>query len=53
MKKFNIIFFITLLFPLIGFTEVEPGGLDALTITEMANGDKKYSLSLKILPSER
>ena len=49
MKKFNIIFFITLLFPLIGFTEVEPGGLDALTITEMANGDKKYSLSLKIL----
>ena len=32
MKKFNIIFFITLLFPLIGFTEVEPGGWTLLQL---------------------
>ena len=59
MKKFSIYFFY-LLFPLIGFTEVEPGGLDALTITEMANGDKNlfsffknFALmtALTILPS--
>ena len=47
MKKFSFIFAFVLLFPILCFAE--PGGLDALTITELANGDKKYSVSLKIL----
>ena len=47
MKKFSFIFAFILLFPILCFAE--PGGLDALTITELANGDKKYSVSLKIL----
>ena len=47
MKKFSFLFFFILLIPI--FSLAEPGGLDALTITELANGDKKYSVSLKIL----
>ena len=47
MKKFSLIFTLFFIFPVISFAE--PGGLDALTITELANGDKKYSVSLKIL----
>ena len=47
MKKFSLTFAIVLLFPIICFAE--PSGLEALTITELANGDKKYSVSLKIL----
>ena len=47
MKKFSFLFLIIFLLPVFSFAE--PGGLDALTITELANGDKKYSVSLKIL----
>ena len=47
MKKFSFLFIFILLIPIFSFAE--PGGLDALTITELANGDKKYSVSLKIL----
>ena len=49
MKKFNLIFLIFIFFPLLGLAQATPDGLDALTITELANGDKKYSLSLKII----
>ena len=49
MKKFSIFLILTFLFPILGFSQTVPGGLEALTITESANGDKTYSLSLKIL----
>ena len=49
MKKFSIFLILTFLLPVIGFSQTVPGGLEALTITESANGDKTYSLSLKIL----
>ena len=49
MKKFSIFLILTFLFPVLGFSQTVPGGLEALTITESANGDKTYSLSLKIL----
>ena len=49
MKKFSIFLILTFLLPVLGFSQTVPGGLEALTITESANGDKTYSLSLKIL----
>ena len=49
MKKFNFFLFLLTFFPLLAFSQSVPGGLEALTITESANGDKTYSLSLKIL----
>ena len=49
MKKNSIILFFILFFPVFGITQVSPEGLDALTITEAANGTKTYSISLKIL----
>ena len=50
MKKNSLIFlFLILLFPLAAFSQTAPDGLEALTISESANGDKTYSLSLKIL----
>ncbi len=44
MKKFNLIFLSFIFFPLLGLAQGAPDGLDALTITELANGDNKYSL---------
>ena len=35
--------------PALAFSQVAPQGLEALTITESANGTKTYSVSLKIL----
>ena len=50
MKKNSLIFLLLiLLFPLAAFSQTAPDGLEALTISESANGDKTYSLSLKIL----
>jgi len=49
MKKTSILLLILILFPFFGFSQATPEGLEALTITESANGDKTYSLSLKIL----
>ena len=49
MKKFSIFLSVLFLFPVLAFSQAVPGGLEALTITESANGDKTYSLSLKIL----
>ena len=49
MRKFSILLLFIFLFPVLGFSQAVPGGLEALTITESANGDKTYSLSLKIL----
>ena len=49
MKKFSIFILLISLLPVLGFSQGVPGGLEALTITESANGDKTYSLSLKIL----
>ena len=49
MKKFSIFLTVLFLFPVLAFSQAVPGGLEALTITESANGDKTYSLSLKIL----
>ena len=50
MKKFSLfIFLLSIVLPNIGFSQVSPEGLEALTITESANGTKTYSLSLKIL----
>ena len=45
----TILFFIFFFFPEISFSQTVSQGLEALTITESANGDKTYSLSLKIL----
>ena len=45
MKKFSLFIFILFLFPTIVPAETANSGLDALTITELANGDKKYSIS--------
>ena len=49
MKKTNLLIFIFLFVPTIVFCQSVPNGFDALTISESANGDKTYSLSLKIL----
>ena len=49
MKKINFLFFIIILFPFFGFSQMAPEGLEALTITESENGTKTYSVSLKIL----
>jgi len=50
MKKFNLFFLMLLiLLPTFGYSQVSPEGLEALTITESANGTKTYSVSLKIL----
>ena len=50
MKKFSIFSSVLIsLLPILGFSQGVPNGLEALTITESANGDKTYSLSLKIL----
>ena len=49
MKKISLFLLIIVLFPVFGFAQVSPNGLDALTITEAANGTKTYSISLKIL----
>ena len=49
MKKYSVLLLIIIFFPIVGFPQAVPGGLEALTITESANGDKTYSLSLKIL----
>lgn len=49
MKKISLFLLIIVLFPVFGFAQVSPTGLDALTITEAANGTKTYSISLKIL----
>ena len=43
------IFFILFLLPVFAQGQVIPDGLEALTISESANGTKTYSLSLKIL----
>ena len=43
------LFFIFFFFPEISLSQTVSQGLEALTITESANGDKTYSLSLKIL----
>lgn len=48
IKKFSIILLL-LLFPEVAISQVVNNGLDALTVSESANGDKTYSLSLKIL----
>ena len=48
IKKFSIILLL-LFFPEVSISQVVNNGLDALTISESANGDKTYSLSLKIL----
>lgn len=48
MRKISLFIFI-LLIPFITSAQVSPGGIEALTITESANGTKTYSLSLKIL----
>ena len=49
MTRPKIIFLLFLFLPVICFAQIAPGGLEALTITESANGSKTYSLSLKIL----
>ena len=43
------IFFILFFLPILAQGQVIPDGLEALTISESANGTKTYSLSLKIL----
>ena len=48
MRIISLFIFI-LLIPFITSAQVSPGGIEALTITESANGTKTYSLSLKIL----
>ena len=48
MKNLSI-FFILLILPIFAQGQVIPDGLEALTISESANGTKTYSLSLKIL----
>ena len=51
MKKISFIFLSIFLFlvPFVVFSQAVPNGFDALTVSESANGDKTYSLSLKIL----
>ena len=49
MRISSLIIFLMLFFPVLGFAQVSPEGLEALTITEAANGTKTYSVSLKIL----
>ncbi len=49
MTKYKIIFLLLLFLPVVCFSQITPDGLEALTITESANGTKTYSLSLKIL----
>ena len=49
MIKHKFIFLLFLFIPVICFSQIAPGGFEALTITESANGTKTYSLSLKIL----
>jgi len=51
MIKLNniLLLIIFLFFPDFSWSQSVPGGLDAITITESANGSKTYSLSLKIL----
>jgi flagellar biosynthetic protein FliP len=49
MKKVSILVFFLIFIPLLGFSQASPEGLEALTITEAANGTKTYSISLKIL----
>ena len=49
MKKINFIFLFLFFVPTIVFCQSVPNGFEALTISESANGDKTYSLSLKIL----
>ena len=49
MKKFSFLFLFYILLPEPSLAQSAPNGLEALTITESANGDKTYSLSLKIL----
>lgn len=48
IKKFSIILLL-LLFPEVSISQVVNSGFDALTVSESANGDRTYSLSLKIL----
>jgi flagellar biosynthetic protein FliP len=48
MKNLSIVFILFLL-PVFAQGQVIPDGLEALTISESANGTKTYSLSLKIL----
>jgi len=47
--KNSILAFVLILLPSLAFTQIAPQGLEALTITEAANGTKTYSVSLKIL----
>lgn len=48
MRNLSIVFILFLL-PIFAQGQVIPDGLEALTISESANGTKTYSLSLKIL----
>ena len=48
MRNLSIVFILFLL-PVFAQGQVIPDGLEALTISESANGTKSYSLSLKIL----
>ena len=47
--KNSILAFVLILLPSLAFTQIAPQGLEALTITEAANGTKTYSVYLKIL----
>lgn len=47
--KNSILAFVLILLPSLALTQIAPQGLEALTITEAANGTKTYSVSLKIL----
>ena len=48
MKSLKI-FCLILILPIFGEAQAVPEGLEALTISESADGTKTYSLSLKIL----
>ena len=49
MKKFSLVFSFLIVFPTLILAQTAPSGLEALTISESANGEKTYSISLKIL----
>ena len=49
MKKSSLLFIIFIFLPALALSQTTPSGLEALTISESANGEKTYSVSLKIL----
>ena len=49
MKKSSLLFIIFIFLPALALSQTAPSGLEALTISESANGEKTYSVSLKIL----